>query len=157
VVGDVADQLERIARFMEHLDATAAGDPAGAVAETPDIDDRPGSSAEDGVSARRRKAFHQRTLRTVRVKHPRPAFPAAQPVDDDPRSKQEIEELVRFIAGSPVPEKPLAQRTIAHLARTSPATVNRVLRRRQNPAPPPHPGVSAQHVNGSQPELETTR
>lgn len=105
---------------------------------------RPSIPASRAVSARAARVLHNRRLRTVRVKHPRPPVPAAQEPEPDPRSKQEIEDAVRFIAAA---EGAPSQRQIAHLLRTSPAAVHRALRRKQNPSPPPT-------VNGRRPELE---
>lgn len=107
------------------------------------VDQPEGVPAAVAASRKARWVLHRRTLRTLRLKHPVRVVSAAPEPEPDPRSKQEIEDAIRFIAEAP---GVASQRQIAHLLRTSPATVNRVLRRTQNPAPPPA-------VNGREPEL----
>lgn len=131
ITAAVLERVDRATWFEPKHDQAAPDAPTGSV------------SARLAVSAKGRRALHNRRLRTVRVKHTQPVFPAAQKPEPDPRSKQEIDDAVRFIAAA---SSDLPQRQIAILARTSPATVNRVLRRKQNPAPPP--------TNGRRPELE---
>jgi hypothetical protein len=104
----------------------------------------PGSiKAALAASLKVRRVRHRRTLRTLRVTHPRPVIVAAQEPRQDERATQEIDTVVRVIREAH-PRMP--QRQIARLACVSEPMVRRALRRTQNPAPPPA-------VNGRRPEL----
>lgn len=84
-----------------------------------------GVPAREAASRKARRALHRRSLRTVRVTHPKPLVIAAQPVSEDPRTTQEKHEAARFIKKA---EPALSQGQIARLLATSPATVGRALR-----------------------------
>lgn len=144
VVEDVAEQLIRIDRVMRMLTPgdveVKQPEPAPETAPT-------GIPAPVAASRKVRRMFQRRALRTVKVAHLRPTVVAAQAPDPDPRSKQEIERAIRFMKDAS-PE--LSQRDIAHLARASLAKVNRALKDRQNPEPPPQ-------INGKRPDLEGAR
>jgi hypothetical protein len=151
------DAQERAAKKLARLSLTADDSVITAVRERVDratwfeaersepveIVPQAGVSAGDAAARMARRVFHRRALRTLRVKQPRPVVPAAPRADVDPRSKQDVEDAVRFIvAGAPG----LSQRQVAALARTSLTTVNRVVRNGKAAADGPR-------VNGRKPEL----
>jgi hypothetical protein len=132
---DVIDQVRRRvdrATWFEatQSDATTAG---------------PGASigAALAASLRGRRVRHRRSLRTLRVTHPRPPVVAAQEVRQEERATHEVDQVVRVIREA-FPGLP--QRQIARLAAVPEPTARRALRRTQNPASPPA-------VNGHKPEL----
>jgi hypothetical protein len=132
VINDVRSRVDRALWFEATQPAVVAIAPGPSV---PPV---------RAASEKRRKVRHHSLIRKVRVTHPKPVIIAAQEPTPDPRSTQEIDDAIRVMkTGDPA----LSQRRIAHLVRTSDAKVNRALRRKQNPSPPPT-------VNGRHPELE---
>lgn len=86
----------------------------------------PSKTPSIAINEKRRRVRHHKLVRSVRVTHPKRCVTAVQDPIEDPRATHEIDLAVRAIkAGQP----DLAQRRIAHLLRTSEATVRRALRR----------------------------
>jgi hypothetical protein len=125
VIAEVRERVERATWFeAKQDDAPPAASPAGIPARL-------------AASRKARRVLHRRSLRTLRLTHPKPRFTAAQPVSADDRTMQEKHEAARFIKSA---APGLSQGQIARLLATSPATVGRALR-------------SANSINGSKPEL----
>ncbi|WP_436528614.1 hypothetical protein [Actinoplanes sp. HUAS TT8] len=147
VVAEVVEQLDRTRRVMALLlpsdDQPAAlpidAEIAAAITAEPVT---VGISPQVAASRKHRRAVHGRRVRTLRVNHPRPVIVAAPPADPDPRTSQEIEDAIWSIANNPGDSR--SHRQIAHILRTSPGRVGRVLRSRRS--------VDTA-INGHQPEL----
>lgn len=102
--------------------------------------------ASRAASARAARVRHCRTIRSLRVTHPRPVIVAAQDPRQDDRATQEIDGLIRVIRDA---HPKLPQRQIARLACVSEPMVRRALRRTRS-ADPTHEKL----INGAVPELE---
>jgi len=97
-----------------------------------------GVPARVAASRKGRRVLHRRSLRTLRLTHPKPRVTADQPPVADPRLTQEIHQAARLIKSA---DATLSQSQIARLIGTSAATVGRALR-------------SGKTINGSKPEFE---
>lgn len=126
MIESVRERVDRALWFeAKHEDAPPAASPVAVPARL-------------AASRKGRRVLHRRSLRTLKLTHPKPRFTAAQPVSADDRTTQEKHEAARFIKSA---APGLSQGQIARLLATSPATVGRALR-------------SANSINGSNPELE---
>lgn len=112
-----------------------------------EVVEQPRAATPAGVaaSARAARVRHRRTLRTVRVTHPRPVIVAAQEPRQDPRATHELDLVIRAIKGQ---DPKLPQRQIARLAATSEPTVRRALRRSKADQ-----ATQPEQINGRVPEL----
>lgn len=127
MIAQVRARVERATWFEAKQDGTPpATSPAGVPAVL-------------AASRKGRRVLHRRSLRTLRLTHPKPRVTTDQPAVADPRTTQEKHDAARFIKSA---SPGLSQGQIARLLATSPATVGRALRSAGKP------------VNGSVPELE---
>jgi hypothetical protein len=101
-----------------------------------------GMLATAAASARAARVRHRRSLRTLRMVHPRPMAAPAQEARQDDRAAQEREFVVRAIKAA---DGTLPQRQVARLACVPDTTVRRVLRRTSGDEPA--------QINGREPEL----
>lgn len=116
----------------------------GPVAEQP----RPVVPASVAASARRARVRHHRTIRSLRVTHPKRVIVAAQEPRQDPRATHEIDLVIRAIKET---DPKLPQRQIARLAATSEPTVRRALRRTRADQ-----ATQQDQINGNVPALAGT-
>jgi hypothetical protein len=142
VIGAVQANLRRADWFKAPADVkqqdTRTADPAAGV------------PAREAASRKSRRVLHRRSLRTLRIAHVRPVASAGQEPDPDTRTKQEIDDAIRFIKAA---NPRLTQRQIAAMVRTSDTRVHRVLRSNK-----PAVGEAAQpEINGREPDLEGVR
>jgi hypothetical protein len=99
------------------------------------------------ASRKDRRVLHRRSLRTLRLTHPKPRVTADQPPVADPRATQDIHHAARLIKSA---DAGLSQSQIARLVGTSPATVGRALRSTKQGSSETPEGK----VNGHRPQLE---
>lgn len=152
-------QKERAAQKLARLSLTADDDIVAAVRGRVDRamwfeakqDEQPPAASPAGVPARQaasrkaRRVLHRRSLRTLRLAHPKPLIIPAQQVSGDSRTTQEKHEAARFIKTA---QPGLSQGQIARLLATSPATVGRALR-----SVKAAPGEAPEEINGKVPAL----
>lgn len=131
VIADVQRRVGRAMWFEAAPEAEPVAQPPAAV---------PASRA---ASVRAARVRHRRTIRTLRVTHPRPVIVAAQEPRQDLRATHEIDLVIRAIKST---DPKLPQRQIARLAATSEPTVRRALRRSKAEGP-------TQQINGNVPVL----
>lgn len=134
VIGEVRARVDRAMWFeVKQEEVSSVASPAGV-------------PAREAASRKARRVLHRRSLRTLRVACPAPVASAVQEPEPDPRTKQEIDDAVRFMkAGNPG----LTQRQIAALVRTSDTRVHRVLRSSGSAK-----AKQQTEINGKVPDLE---
>ena len=141
VVAEVVSQLARIDRVMDLLTLESAPSDEQATNVKAAV------SAAVASSRNAARVRHRSLRRRVCKRHPQPVIVAVQEEWKDPRATSEKDLVIHALKTF---DDGLSNVAIAHLAVTKEPTVRRALRRKQNPAPPPH-------INGKRPELEGAR
>jgi hypothetical protein len=138
VVSNVVEQLARIDRVMRMLTPDAAPSDEQPTSPSRSV---PASVAS---SLRVSRSRHRSLRRRICKVHPQPVIVAAQEEWKDPRATSDRDLVILALKAY---DPDITNVDIARLAVTKEPTVRRALRRKQNPAPPPH-------INGERPELQ---